>query len=536
MGNNPFLGRSLTSINNFTKDELFYLFDKTRVLKQLLNKKKKSKEDIEAIDSYRINDENFIVYLMFIEHSTRTFNSFFTAFNKFHKVQCIPFDAEHSSLNKGESYKDTVNTLVGYGARMLVLRTKLEGVCKHLQMSTSDFVKRRGLPYEVSLFNAGDGQLEHPTQTILDVFSYLEDNEWNSSYIHVAHIGDLLQGRTIHSQILGLIKTFDSGMVDFIAPKELQIPEEYIELLVSAGFEIRKFSSIEEYLKLPKKEIARCWYFTRVQKERLPEHLKPMVEKLRSWVIFKKEFLQIIPEGLLFYHPQPRYNKAPAIPYFLDNTPMNRWNNQSDNGYLTRVVEASLFAGKIGDDFGGEIYKPDIFEDDFIQEEAPHPPKPDGKYVMKPVKNGVMIDHICPGDNEDELGDYLTKIRKIMGIKYWYDGVRCSKSGKRLPKGMLFLEDYKVSESKIKKLAAVAPGCTVNIIEKGKIIKKLRLSMPPRIYNLPDLLSCTHPDCIANAIHYEGTINSFTRINNSTNKLVCDYCKKEHSFKEIWIK
>ena len=84
-----------------------------------------------------------------------------------------------------------------------------------------------------------------------------------------------------------------------------------------------------------------------------------------------------------------------------------------------------------------------------------------------------------------------------------------------------------------KMLAAISPGSSVNIIKHGKIIKKLRLNIPPRIYNLPGL-SCINPDCIANYTHYEGTECPFIRYNNENSNLVCDYCGKKHSFKEIW--
>jgi aspartate carbamoyltransferase len=100
-------------------------------------------------------------------------------------------------------------------------------------------------------------------------------------------------------------------------------------------------------------------------------------------------------------------------------------------------------------------------------------------------------------------------------------------------KGIIFRPEY--SEPKVKKLkqiAALAPGCTVNIIKEKKVVKKLKLNMPPRIYNFPNIC-CKNSDCISHSSQGENVPAEFYRI--ADDKFKCKYCEKTHSFKAIWI-
>ncbi len=83
-------------------------------------------------------------------------------------------------LQQGESYADTFNTLTGYENSIFVIRSKLEGVCRWLQAASAEYAERNSLPFTPSFINAGDGKHEHPTQELLDEFTFLEDNEWKT--------------------------------------------------------------------------------------------------------------------------------------------------------------------------------------------------------------------------------------------------------------------------------------------------------------------------------------------------------------------
>ena len=99
-------------------------------------------------------------------------------------------------------------------------------------------------------------------------------------------------------------------------------------------------------------------------------------------------------------------------------------------------------------------------------------------------------------------------------------------------KGIIFRPGREAfTESEINKLADIAPGSTVNIIADSKVVKKLRLHMPPRVYNL-DSVSCKNDSCISHPVHGENIPAEFLKI--SENTFSCIYCEKVHTFKEIW--
>jgi aspartate carbamoyltransferase len=241
-------------------EEQMFLYEKTRELKQRWY----SGDDV---SDFRIKKRNVGIYIVFVEPSTRTKESFINA-AKFHSgpnVKVNVFDSEHSSFNKQESYTDTFSMLTSYSDySIFIVRTRLEGVCRLLERRISEFANRNGIEIP-SFINAGDGKHEHPTQELLDEYTFLEQNSFDNSFIHVALVGDLLHGRTVHSKVNGL-KIFKNVKVDLVAPEELMMPDHYIEKMKKNGFEVRIFSSIREYLG--QKDVARIWYFTRLQLER----------------------------------------------------------------------------------------------------------------------------------------------------------------------------------------------------------------------------------------------------------------------------
>ncbi len=291
-----FKGRSLSVINDLSIAERRYLFAKTRELKEAI-----AGRDEKKLAEFRIDDPDFGIYEVFLEDSTRTRESFKNA-AKFHRVKLSSLSTDSSSFNKGESYADTFNTLAGYDNSIFIIRSKLEGVCRWLEEAAAGYAQRNGLPGRPSFINAGDGKHEHPTQELLDEFTFLEDNDWSSDHLHIALAGDLFHGRTVHSKAHGLT-VFDSVKVDLIAPPELAMPTYYTEIMKGHGFEIREFSSIEEYLA--QDDIADKWYFTRPQLERMGDRILQRQEELRESITFAQRFLPLIPEHTRFYHRCP---------------------------------------------------------------------------------------------------------------------------------------------------------------------------------------------------------------------------------------
>lgn len=525
--NHVFKGRSLNVIEDFTIEERRYFFRKVKELKCAIVQGDTAKQE-----EFRINDPDFGIYSVFLENSTRTKESFKNA-AKFHHVKVSELLTGGSSINKGESYCDTFNTVSGYQNNIFIVRSTVEGLTKWLSEETAMYTKRNGLPCTPAFINAGDGKHEHPTQELLDEFTFLEDNDMSFDALHVALVGDLYHGRTIHSKVDGL-KLFHHVKVDLIAPEELQLQESYVEKMRQNGFAVRLFPSIEEYLQ--QEDISRQWYFTRPQLERMGERILQKQDSLRQSITFRREFIPKLPENTKFYHPLPRHKEHPTIPTWLDSTPLNGWERQSINGYYCRIVLIGLIAGAIGEDFIPTAPKTSAEEEDYICEVTERKTKTQSEYSegIRPIYNGLVIDHICKGETPREIREHMNLISRVMGLDDGRGGqwISCGSDGQY--KGLLFRPDApSLSRTDLKRLASVAPGSTLNIIKEGAVAEKYRAKIPPRIYDFDDLC-CKNESCITHPVHAEMVPAKFYR--TADGQFACAYCGRVHTFKEIWKK
>jgi aspartate carbamoyltransferase len=148
------------------------------------------------------------------------------------------------------------------------------------------------------------------------------------------------------------------------------------------------------------------------------------------------------------------------------------------------------------------------------------------------VEDGIVIDHIGRGADIAAIWDHIDKIRHIMRLNCRSSHGVYHSSSDTIYKGIISLPDIlEFNERQIKMLAAITPGCTLNIIKHGKIEKKYRLHMPPRIYNFEEI-SCKNENCISNPKNFEGVRKEFYRSENTA--FVCRYCERPHKFGEIW--
>lgn len=529
MSENTFKARSLNVIEDFSIEERRYFFKKTAELKKAI-----IENDEKVMDSFRINDPDFGIYEVFLEDSTRTKESFRNA-AKFHHAKVSELLCSSSSINKGESYADTFNMLSGYSNTIFIVRSKVEGLTRWLSEECAEYAERNGLPYKPAFINAGDGKHEHPTQELLDEFTFLEDVGMDFSSIHVALVGDLYHGRTVHSKCDGL-KVFDKVKVDLIAPEELMMPESYIDKMKENGFEVRIFSSIEEYLG--QKDVALMWYFTRPQLERMGERILQKQAILREAITFRKEFMDRVDPRTKFYHPLPRHKEHPTIPTFLDKTSFNGWERQAINGMYCRMVLLSLIAGQIGEDYDGpRRVEKDFKSEEYILEVSPNTGKKSDKNYsegVRPISDGIVIDHICKGDTPSEIRNHMRLIATVLKLDDGKGGEWVSKGSDDKYKGIIFRPgEYEFSRKDLKRLASLAPFCTLNIVKDGKVAKKFRTHLPPRIYNFEDLC-CSNEACISHPVNGEGVPATFLRTHDG--RFECAYCGKVHSFKEIWKK
>lgn len=522
----PFKNRTLSVINDLTADEQFYLYQKSGELKQAIFNN-------ENVDAFRVGDSESSYYLIFLEDSTRTKESFRNA-SLFHRGRVNVFEAGSSSFNKNESITDTVRMLMGYsGQSTFIIRSKQEGLCRWLDHSMKEYALNAGINPPVFI-NAGDGKHEHPTQELLDEFTFLEQMDWDRSKIHIALVGDLFHGRTVHSKVDGL-RVFKEVIVDLVAPKELSLPPHYIERMKKNGYTVNVFSSIDDYINQNK--TADVWYFTRLQLERMGDEVREKASSLRRAVTFRKEFIPMLAGGTRFYHPLPRHREYPVIPTFLDSTPLNGWDQQSVNGYYTRIMEIALLNGVMGDDFKGEVFKAEEHTAEFIEEvnvtnHAASDKDFDYKVGIKPVEQGIVIDHIARGSDIEEIWSHIDKVRRIMGFNYRSSHGVYHCNDRALFKGIISLPDIlSFNDTDLKMLAAISPGCTLNLIENAQVIKKFRLHSPPRVYGFSEI-SCKNPSCISHPDYFEPIEPDFYR--SETGRYICRYCEKPHHYSEIW--
>ena len=257
--------------------------------------------------------EGSVIATLFFEPSTRTRLSFESAINRL-GGRVIGFSSpSSSSVSKGESLKDTILTVSNY-ADLIVMRHPLEGSAKYASEVSP-----------VPVVNAGDGAHQHPTQTLLDLFS-IKKTQGKLNDLNICIIGDLKYGRTVHSLLMAM--SHYNPVFNFIAPEELRVPDEYKQFLDKKGIKYYEHTSMEESLRY-----ADIIYMTRVQRERFADPVE--YEKVKNVYILKNEMLNDTKDTMRILHPLPRVNE---INTDVDSNPKAYYFTQALNGVYTRMA------------------------------------------------------------------------------------------------------------------------------------------------------------------------------------------------------
>jgi aspartate carbamoyltransferase catalytic subunit len=256
--------------------------------------------------------EGKVVASLFFEPSTRTRLSFETAINRL-GGRIIGFsDAGSSSVSKGETLHDTTRMVSNY-VDLIVMRHPLEGSSRYAAEVAS-----------VPVINAGDGANQHPTQTLLDMYSILK-TQGTLDNINIFMIGDLKYGRTVHSLLMAMSE-FENPIFNFIAPEELAMPEEYKLFLKEKGIRFFEHTEINENINH-----ADIIYMTRVQKERFMDPIE--YEKVKNVYILRNSMLNNTKPNMRILHPLPRVNE---IHPDVDTNEKAYYFEQARNGIYTR--------------------------------------------------------------------------------------------------------------------------------------------------------------------------------------------------------
>ena len=253
-----------------------------------------------------------VIALCFFEPSTRTKLSFETAGKRLGGDVIDMGSVDDSSVAKGETLADTVRVIEGY-ADALVLRHPKEGAAK----LAAEYV-------DAPVINAGDGAGQHPSQTLLDLYTMREANGLDD--ISVGIMGDLKYGRTVHSLAAALTE-FDVQM-QFVSPPSLRLPRNVQFDLHDAGAQLHEHESLEAVL--PELDVL---YVTRIQRERFPDESE--YREVAGQYRIDTDTLERADDSLTVMHPLPRVDEiAPEV----DDTQYARYFEQAHNGVPVRMA------------------------------------------------------------------------------------------------------------------------------------------------------------------------------------------------------
>lgn len=252
-----------------------------------------------------------VVASLFFEPSTRTRLSFETAIQRLGGKIVGFSDASSSSVKKGESLKDTIKMVDNY-CDLIVMRHPIEGSARYASEVAN-----------VPVINAGDGANQHPTQTMLDLYSIYQ-TQGTLENLNITLVGDLKYGRTVHSLVMAM--SMFNPTFHFVAPKELEMPKGYKLYLEEKGIKFQEHLDIESVI-----DEADILYMTRVQRERFADPLE--YEKVKNVYILNNAMLANTKDNLRILHPLPRVNE---IAVDVDDNPKAYYFQQALNGVFAR--------------------------------------------------------------------------------------------------------------------------------------------------------------------------------------------------------
>jgi aspartate carbamoyltransferase catalytic subunit len=298
----------LISMRDLSREEILQLVDLAEKIE---------KKDLEPDFSGKI------MASLFYEPSTRTQLSFDTAMKRLGGEVISMHGTKGSSVEKGETLADTVKIVSQY-ADIIVIRHYIEGAARYVS-------KQVDLP----VVNAGDGSNQHPSQSMLDLYS-IKKTQGTLNELSIGVVGDLRYGRTVHS-LAHALSQFQTKLY-FVAPSLLSLPMFIEHELKDMGLEVWTGESVEEILD--KVDIL---YVTRIQRERFadPEEY----EKVKDAYVINASMLTNVKENMKILHPLPRVNE---IDEDVDVLPYAYYFTQARNGvYMRQAILTQLLGGYV---------------------------------------------------------------------------------------------------------------------------------------------------------------------------------------------
>ncbi|MBI4991098.1 aspartate carbamoyltransferase [Candidatus Gottesmanbacteria bacterium] len=271
---NSLFRKDIVTVESLTTEDVELIFEKTREMERLV--KEKGGDD-------RLKGK--IMAALFYEPSTRTFSSFIAAMQKL-GGGIIPLNGmKNTSVEKGESFKHTIQVFSRY-ADCLVVRHPEPG----MPAMAAGYV-------DMPVINAGDGINEHPTQALFDTYT-IHKHFAGLDNLKVALVGDLKNGRTVHSLSQVLAKMGKNLFFHFVSPAVLKMPEEIKKIIKSSGTNFSETDNLSSVIS--ESDVI---YMTRVQKERFTDITE--YERLKSFYMLEKKMLNNAKKRVIIMHPLP---------------------------------------------------------------------------------------------------------------------------------------------------------------------------------------------------------------------------------------
>lgn len=312
-----FQGKDILSLDQFTIEDLYTVFHLARQMKPLVLKSEPSQ--ILA---------GKIVSLLFFEPSSRTFGSFASAIKRLGgQTVDIQNPETVTSVSKGETFEDTIRVFEAY-SDALVLRHPRAGAAQ-AAAEAAQFVP---------VVNAGDGNNEHPTQTLLDLFT-LYETFGRLDHLHGLLVGDALNSRTIHSLMRGLA-LFPHNRLTILAPDKLRLTHDDFVAFSARGLELAEIASTDQ---IP--GACQFWYWTRLQKERFssPEEYQELAAG--KFVATPALLAERASNEMILMDPLPRVGTIdPAVD--ADERAVYL-RSQIRNGLYIRMAVLALIMGRV---------------------------------------------------------------------------------------------------------------------------------------------------------------------------------------------
>jgi aspartate carbamoyltransferase catalytic subunit len=309
---NPLFGRDIVSIEQFDRAAINTILLQCKTLIQSLGKPSLCK-----------TLSGRVIALIFFEPSTRTYNSFSSAAQRIGAGVIGMQDTSLSSMSKGETFEDTVRMYCGYADAIVMRHPEAGSVARAAEVA------------DIPVINAGDGIGEHPTQTLLDLFT-IQEKFGTLDNLTGLMAGDLLNGRTVHS-LLKALSLYKNNTIYLLSPKKLQLEKKFVEMMVSRGV---KLIQIESEKDIP--TTCHFWYWTRVQKERFESMTE--YKKYKTALVVTPELLKKKGnKNLIIMHPLPRVGE---IDEAIDSDPRAYYFKQARNGLFMRMTLLTMILDK----------------------------------------------------------------------------------------------------------------------------------------------------------------------------------------------